>query len=145
MRASRREEAGYTLLQIAGGLLFFLSPPASPASADVPPLWRTGTALGWALVAVAITGLLFTLWARMELGRNWSASVTRKKGHEFVASGPYAIVRHPIYTGVMVALFATAISMGTVPGWLGALLIMYGFWIKARLEERFLREEFGAE
>src|SRR6185312_4013633 len=49
-------------------------------------------------------GLLFTVWARLHLGRNWSGSVTIKEGHELVTSGPYALVRHPIYTGLLLAL-----------------------------------------
>ena len=64
-------------------------------------LWRTPVALAWAMVAVVFAGLLFTWWARIHLGRLWSSSVTRKADHHVVDTGPYGIVRHPIYTGII--------------------------------------------
>ena len=62
-----------------------------------------------------------------------------------VDTGPYAIVRHPIYTGLITSVFATAALKGILIGILGALLMIVGFWIKARLEERFLREQLGPD
>jgi len=105
-----------------------------------PPL-----ALGWAMVVLAIVGILFAWWARIYLGRLWSGSITRKEGHRVVDTGPYAIVRHPIYTGILTAAVATAIVTGTVHTVLGAFLLIIAYWMKARLEERFLREELGPE
>ena len=84
-------------------------------------------------------------WARLHLGRLWSSGVTRKDGHHIVDSGPYAIVRHPIYTGLIGATAAAAIQAGTVAALAGVAVLSLGFWIKARLEERFLRGELGAE
>ena len=75
----------------------------------------------------------------------WSAFVTRKAGHRIVDTGPYGIVRHPIYTGIILAAVALAIIKGTVVAITGALLTALGFWVKARLEEGFLREQLGAE
>ena len=75
----------------------------------------------------------------------WSGSVTAKADHRIVDTGPYALVRHPIYTGLLLSAFATAALYGTALAVLGALLILLGFWIKARLEERFLRAELGPE
>ena len=108
-------------------------------------LWRTPEVLAWAMAAVVLGGLLFTWWARLHLGRLWSASVTRKADHHVVDTGPYRIVRHPIYTGIIIASVATAAMRGTALAWLGAGVMTIGWVIKARLEEAFLREQLGAE
>jgi protein-S-isoprenylcysteine O-methyltransferase Ste14 len=68
-----------------------------------------------------------------------------RQGHRVVDSGPYAWVRHPIYSGLILAILATAVAQGTIPGCLGAALIVIGFWLKARAEESFLTAELGAE
>ena len=108
-------------------------------------VWRLGAGIGWVLVGLALAGLLFTWWARLHLGRLWSSSVTKKADHCVIDTGPYAIVRHPIYTGLFAAIFATALVKGTLSGIAGALVITFGFWIKARVEERFLSEQLGPE
>ncbi len=108
-------------------------------------LWRDTATASWVLVAVAALGFVFCWWGRIHLGRLWSGFVTRKADHRIVDTGPYAIVRHPIYTGIILSVFATAALKGTGVGLLGAALMALGFWIKARLEERFLRQELGAE
>src|SRR5438477_2027950 len=108
-------------------------------------LWRTPIALAWAMAAVVFAGLLFTWWARIHLGRLWSSTVTRKADHYVVDTGPYGIVRHPIYTGIILASLATAGMRGTALAWLGASVMMTGWVIKARLEEEFLREQLGAD
>jgi protein-S-isoprenylcysteine O-methyltransferase Ste14 len=96
-------------------------------------------------VAVVLAGLLFTWWARVHLGRLWSSSVTRKADHHVVDTGPYGIVRHPIYTGIILASLATAGMRGTALAWLGAGVMTTGWVIKARLEEEFLRDQLGTE
>ena len=108
-------------------------------------LWRTPIALGWATVVAAVAGLLFTWWARIHLGRLWSSSVSRKADHHVVDTGPYGIVRRPIYTGIILASVATAAMRGTALAWLGTGVMTAGWVIKARLEEAFLREQLGAE
>jgi protein-S-isoprenylcysteine O-methyltransferase Ste14 len=108
-------------------------------------LWRTPNALAWTMAALVLTGLLFTWWARIHLGRLWSSSVTRKADHRVVDTGPYGVVRHPIYTGIILASFATAAMRGTALAWLGACVMTAGWVIKARLEEAFLRDQLGAE
>jgi protein-S-isoprenylcysteine O-methyltransferase Ste14 len=75
----------------------------------------------------------------------WSARITRKTDHKVVDSGPYALVRHPIYTGLLLALLATAAAKGTMLGVAGFLILLIGIWVKARLEERWLTEELGAD
>ena len=97
------------------------------------------------MAALCITGFAFAWWARLHLGRLWSAFVTRKADHRIIDTGPYGIVRHPIYTGIILAALALAIVKGTVYAVAGTLLATLGFWIKARLEEGFLREQLGAD
>ena len=109
------------------------------------PLWRLPAAAGWALAGVCGAGLVFTWWARLWLGPLWSGSVSRKDHHTVVQTGPYRLVRHPIYTGLIVAAFALAIQLGMAANLIGALLMTFGFWLKARLEERFLSQELGVE
>ena len=90
-------------------------------------------------------GLGFTWWARLHLGLLWSGNVARKANHRIIDSGPYGIVRHPIYTGLLLALYATALERGTSFAIAGAVVATIGFYIKARLEERFLTAELAAD
>jgi protein-S-isoprenylcysteine O-methyltransferase Ste14 len=140
-RAARGRELLYRGLALTGGVLLF----ARPARLAPKALWRLGPDPAWLSVAITVLGLVFTWWARIHLGRLWSGRVTRKAEHHIVASGPYALVRHPIYFGVILAAFATAALRGTAFGLLGASLIAAGLYTKARLEEQFLREELGSE
>jgi len=94
---------------------------------------------------VTILALLFTWWARLGLGRLWSSSVTRKEGHRVIDTGPYAIVRHPIYTGLLAATLATAVAIGTWTALLAVACVGTGFWLKASIEEKFLAAEFGPD
>jgi len=108
-------------------------------------LWPTPPALAWAMIPVACAGFAFTWWARIHLGRLWSSSVGRKAEHHIVDTGPYGIVRHPIYTGILLSFFASLLLR---PGWLGlaaAVVMTASFVVKLRLEERFLSAELGAE
>jgi len=139
-RAGFETEWVYRLVTIAGAVLLFAKLPLSFTA-----LWTTGNEAGWALVGASILGFLFAWWARVYLGRLWSGSVTKKADHHVVDTGPYALVRHPIYTGIIAATFATAALKGTLIALAGAVIMTVGFWIKARLEERFLREQLGAE
>jgi len=109
------------------------------------PLWRISTETGWMLTAACAAGLLFTWWARISLGSLWSASVSRTDGHTVVRRGPYRLVRHPIYSGVILAALAYAVQIDMAANLTGALLVTFGFWLKALLEERFLSRELGDE
>jgi protein-S-isoprenylcysteine O-methyltransferase Ste14 len=108
-------------------------------------LWHVGYAGAYALAAVTFAGIVFAWWARIQIGRLWSGSITRKEGHQVVDTGPYGLVRHPIYTGLILALLATAAAQATANGLTGAALLSVGFWLKARAEERFLTKELGAD
>jgi len=142
-QAPARHQFIYRGLAAVGVILLFGLVRRQP-SIEVS-LWRTPIALAWLLVVVVLAGLLFTWWARIHLGRLWSSSVSRKPDHHVVDTGPYGIVRHPIYTGIILASFATAALRGTVLAFLGACVMTAGWVIKARLEERFLREQLGAD
>jgi protein-S-isoprenylcysteine O-methyltransferase Ste14 len=104
-------------------------------------LWHVGYDGAYALAGVTFAGVALTWWARIHLGRFWSGAITRKAGHRIIDSGPYAFVRHPIYTGLIVAIVATAAALATVTALTGAALIAVGLWLKARAEERFLMAE----
>ena len=96
----------------------------------------------WAAAVLCIIGLAFAVWARIILGRNWSGAVTLKEGHELVERGPYRLVRHPIYTGLLTMFFATALALGYLAGFAGALLLFASFWIKLRDEEQLMLQQF---
>ena len=106
-------------------------------------LWDLDANGAWSLTVVVALGLVFAWWARLHLGRLWSGSVTQKEGHRIVDTGPYAIVRHPIYTGLLLSAFTTAAIEATWFAFAGAALMTLGFFLKARLEERFLRGDLG--
>src|SRR5262245_40865594 len=92
----------YRLFTAAGALLLFgLHPSWRQAGTE---LWRLGNCVSWALAAVTISGFAFAWWARITLGRLWSSSVTRKVHHEVVSAGPYRVVRHPIYSGILLSV-----------------------------------------
>jgi protein-S-isoprenylcysteine O-methyltransferase Ste14 len=108
-------------------------------------LWPRSLTAYWIGVALLAAGLAFAVWARVHLGRNWSGSVSVKEGHELIRSGPYAYVRHPIYTGLLTAVLGTAIASGTMRAALGFAIITAALVRKLRTEERFMRETFPGE
>jgi len=136
-----RSQILYRVLAIAGVL--FLFDRIVPAL-DVR-LWHWPPIAQWGLVVVSCVGFAFTWWARIHLGKLWSSNVGRKADHHIVDTGPYGIVRHPIYTGIIIASASTALLRMTVGAWIGMTLMTCGWYVKARLEERFLREQLGPE
>ncbi len=97
---------------------------------------------GAALVAA---GLLFAVWARFTIGANWSGTVTVKQDHVLVRNGPYALARHPIYTGLLAAFLGTAIAIDAWRGVVAFVLVTLGFLRKMQIEEEFMVETFGDE
>lgn len=106
-------------------------------------LWPSGIWPFWIGVAVTIGGLLIAVWAREHLGSNWSRSVTIKQSHELITTGPYALVRHPIYTGILTGFLGTAIALSELRGFIGFALISLVLWAKLRMEEEWMRSQFG--
>jgi protein-S-isoprenylcysteine O-methyltransferase Ste14 len=98
---------------------------------------------GWIGVALTAAGVAIAFWARWHLGANWSGVVTLKEGHELIRTGPYRTIRHPIYTGILLALLGTAVAVGEVRGLLAVAIAWLSFYVKARKEESFLTQEFG--
>jgi len=90
-------------------------------------------------------GVGFAIWARSTLGRNWSATVAVKEDHSFVYGGPYRVVRHPIYAGILLAMLGTATVYGEAGCFLAVVLAFVGWWLKTRREEEFMAQEFGEE
>jgi protein-S-isoprenylcysteine O-methyltransferase Ste14 len=127
-----------------GVILLFALPLAPPYYAQTQ-LWHFGDTMNWILAGLTAAGVLFTWWARIHLGRLWSDWVVKKAGHHVVDTGPYRLVRHPIYSGLIFAAFATAIERGTSFALLGVAIVTLAFYIKARREERFLRAELGED
>ena len=97
----------------------------------------------WMGCAITLCGLLFSIWGRHHLGTNWSQAVTVKEDHQLITSGPYALVRHPIYTGLLLAFLGSAVALGKWRGLLAVVLVFAVLWHKLRLEEKWMRAEFG--
>jgi protein-S-isoprenylcysteine O-methyltransferase len=101
------------------------------------------TAMNVAGLVLTASGLALAIWARVTLGRNWSGTVTFKENHELVQSGPYALVRHPIYTALLLMYLGTALAIGAVGGLIGLPILFLSFWIKFRQEEAVMTAHFG--
>src|SRR5438067_12048153 len=132
----------YRIPILAGAILFT---PWTAQLLGEAPIWHFGSVGIYVIAVLTLAGISFTWWARIHLGRFWSNAITRKEGHRVIDTGPYGLVRHPIYTGLIAAMLATGIAVGTVTALLGALLIVFGLWQKARMEEGFLTTELGAD
>jgi protein-S-isoprenylcysteine O-methyltransferase Ste14 len=105
-------------------------------------LWHTALLLGIATDCIVVAGAAFTVWARVTLGRNWSAEVTFKEDHELIESGPYALARHPIYTGLLPMALGTAINYGRAVGLALFVAVCGALWWKARQEEQVMSSHF---
>src|SRR5580698_1095933 len=97
-------------------------------------LWPRGLLPFWLGAAVTIAGLLFAVWAREHLGRNWSRSVTIKQDHDLITTGPYAVVRHPIYTGILAGFLGMTLAVAEMRGILAFILVSLMLWSKLRRE-----------
>jgi protein-S-isoprenylcysteine O-methyltransferase Ste14 len=93
-------------------------------------------------IILVVAGLGFAVWARLHLGRNWSSQITLKQDHELIRSGPYGVVRHPIYSGLLVAVLGTAITIGEWRGLVALACVLLGVLRKLGVEERWLSELF---
>jgi protein-S-isoprenylcysteine O-methyltransferase Ste14 len=108
-------------------------------------LWIASPAIGWAMAGLVVLGLGFTWAARLHLGPLWSSTSAPTEDHRIVDTGPYGIVRHPVYAGLLLAAVATAIEGGRIEAIAGALALVAAISLRAKLEERFLRLDLGDE
>lgn len=99
----------------------------------------------YAGLAITVVGLGLSVWARFQIGRNWSGLIQVKEGHQLMRTGAYAIVRHPIYSGFMLATLGTAIAYGELSGLIASAMILAAWGYKSRLEETAMIEHFGAD
>lgn len=102
-------------------------------------------AVEWAGLGLTAAGLGIAVLARVTLGRNWSGTVAVKVDHQLIRGGPYAVVRHPIYSGLALAPLGTAVFYTRVGCLLGVALAVIGWRLKSPTEEAFMEREFGAE
>ena len=136
-------EAWVYWLPIVFGSIMLL--PVTERELGARQLYHPGESGTYLAAAVVVIGISFTWWGRIHLGRFWSNAITHKEDHRIIDTGPYGVVRHPIYTGQIIGLFASGLAIATWTAMVGVLLIAFGQWQKARLEERFLSAELGAE
>ncbi len=119
------------------------------------PLLRIG-ALAWRFIpdgkstrdlglALTLCGITIAVWARSHLGRYWSDKVELKVDHKLIRSGPYAYLRHPIYSGVLLGVAGTAIAVGEWRGVLAFVILLTNYTVKALKEERLLSAQFAGE
>lgn len=129
----------YLILAMLGFILLFAQPH------HPHPLWPVVPLIGWMGIGLVVIGVAFAWWARIRLGALWSGGIVRREGHRIVDDGPYAIVRHPIYTALILCGIGVMLLQATLLSVAGAALIAIGFGLKARVEERFLAAELGEQ
>lgn len=135
------QRGGYVLLLAAA--FYLLSQPGARYGWLGARFAPDNPLVEWLGVLLTAAGVGVALWARWHLGSNWSGAVTLKEGHELIRTGPYRAIRHPIYTGILLALVGTVVAQGEVRSVLAIAIAWLSFYVKARREESFLAQEFG--
>ena len=143
-RQSLPSQLLYMIFLVLGAWLLFngFNRPLYPLGLAILPHSSVAIGIG---VVFTILGLLLALWARVTLGANWSSAVTFKEHHELVQRGPYAFVRHPIYTALLLMFLGTAIALGTLGGFIGWPLVFISVWIKLKQEEKLMMSHFPTD
>lgn len=126
-------------IALAAALLYALAPHAFLHGRFLPRMRRLGI-LG---ASLTVAGVAFAIWARAHIGQYWSASVALREGHRLIRTGPYAHIRHPIYSGVLLALAGTCLATGSYRAITLLAVVLAGLTVKARKEEALLSGEFG--
>jgi protein-S-isoprenylcysteine O-methyltransferase Ste14 len=145
-RAMKIQSPGSRLAQIAvlGLGAYLLFGGAGHSEALTARFLAGSPAIAYLGCALTFAGILFAIWARFFLGPNWSGTPMIKRDHELIRSGPYSIVRHPIYSGFLLAVLGTVIYVGEVRGLLAFALAVAGLKWKSLVEESFMQEQFGS-
>ena len=139
-RESRVQRLRYSIALVVGSFLLFRGHRLGyPLNARIIAQMDAITVIA---VILCVAGLVFCIWARITLGSNWSGTITLKEKHELIVRGPYRLVRHPVYTGLLAMVFATVIVVGHVAGIIGATLVFVSFWIKLSAEEEVMLKQF---
>ncbi len=133
----------YTVILVVGVYLIFAKQSGIPWLDR--QLYPVTVLIALAGFLVVLLGVVFSIWARLLLGGNWSNRVTVKENHTLVRSGPYRIVRHPIYSGILLGMFGSALQRGGIRCFVGVLICGLSFWLKTRAEERFMVQSFGEQ
>lgn len=131
---------GVLALEIGGFVLIF----TDLGGIGTEPMYRQTVSVAGLGVICVWMGIGIAVWARASLGRNWSARVTLKEGHELIRTGPYAYFRHPIYSGLDLAALGGALAIDEWRCLAGVCCVVAGYWMKAAREESMLTEQFGA-
>jgi protein-S-isoprenylcysteine O-methyltransferase Ste14 len=132
------QEISYRALVIVGGLLLFSFTPWPGLDVQYL-LWRPVSGIaGWLLVALTFEGFVFAFWGRIRV------AAESGMGDHIIDTGPYKIVRHPIYTGVIIAAFSSAIVLGKPSSMAGAALLTIAFLVRILIEEGALRSDTGS-
>jgi protein-S-isoprenylcysteine O-methyltransferase Ste14 len=146
-RAEKREPPGERIVHIflmLGGFALIYSPDPRFGALNHRFLPQS-PAIDFAGIALTAAGVAFAIWARAHLGKYWSGDVTIRQEHRLIRTGPYKYVRHPIYSGMLLALVGTVLVIGEYRAIVGFAIILLGFVKKARKEESFLQTQFGAD
>jgi protein-S-isoprenylcysteine O-methyltransferase Ste14 len=140
-RGSGNYEVGHRVLLVAGAILFFR--PWWLGLWAVRRFYVPRPPLLWAALAAVLAGFALCYWARFTLGGNWSGRIVLKQEHELIRRGPYARIRHPIYTGILLAVAGTLAATCYWGAAAGAALMFIAFYIKSHGEEKLLAPVFG--
>lgn len=144
-RMRKREPAGEQLLRfVVMGSAFVLLYSSDPRLGvlnrrfipHAPWIGQLGATL-------TLIGIAFAIWARYHIGKYWSGTVSLRADHELIRTGPYSHIRHPIYTGILLAILGTVLVVGKYRAIVALAIILLGFIWKASREEALLAGEFG--
>jgi protein-S-isoprenylcysteine O-methyltransferase Ste14 len=132
------------LAAIAVVLVVVLTRPLANSSLH-DHIWAPSSVLSFVAVVLVVIGALFAIWARFTIGANWSGAVTFKQDHQLMQSGPYHLVRHPIYSGLLLMGLASALANDEPYGFLLVAVVVAVFIPKIVLEEKLMTEHFPDE